>query len=96
MTFPTKEEVNFAIRFEHFYLSPYGEGSCSNYKNILEGYVSTKTGYCLPNVHTLQNQVHILFGGAMGGVPSVSNDRIFPLRHSLVDRIYEKWLRKFN
>ena len=32
----------------------------------------------------------------MGDVPSASNDPIFPLHHSFVDRIYEKWLRKFN
>ena len=32
----------------------------------------------------------------MGGVSSASNDSIFPLRHSFVDRIYPKWLHKFN
>ena len=32
----------------------------------------------------------------MGDVPSASNDPIFPLHHSFVDRIYEKWLRKFD
>ena len=32
----------------------------------------------------------------MGDVSSSSIDSIFPLRHSFVDRIYEKLLRKFN
>ena len=32
----------------------------------------------------------------MGDVSSASNDSIFPLHHSFVDRIYEKWLHKFN
>ena len=32
----------------------------------------------------------------MGEVSSASNDPIFPLHHFFVDRIYEKWLRKFN
>ena len=32
----------------------------------------------------------------MGDVSSASNDSIFPLHHFFVDRIYEKWLRKFN
>ena len=96
MTFPTKEEVNFALRFETFDLPPYGKESSCNFRNILEGYVSTKTGYRLPNVHTLHNQVHIVVGGAMGDVSSASNDSIFPLHHSFVDRIYEKWLRKFD
>jgi len=96
MTFPSKDEVNFALRFETFDLPPYGKESSCNFKNILEGYASTKTGYRLPNVHTLHNQVHIVVGGAMGDVPSASNDPIFPLHHSFVDRIYEKWLRKYN
>ena len=95
MTFPTKEEVNFALRFETFDLPPYGKESSCNLQNILKGYASTKTGYRLPNVHTLYNQVHIVVGGAMGDV-SESNDSICPLHRSFVNRIFEKWLRKFN
>ena len=71
MTFPTKEEVNFALRFETFDLPPYGKESSCNLQNILKGYASTKTGYRLPNVHTLYNQVHIVVGGAMGDVSGV-------------------------
>ena len=69
MTFPTKEEVNFALdRFETFDLPPYGKESSCNFKNI----------------------------GAIGDVPPASNHPIFALHHSFVDRICEKWLRKFN
>ena len=96
MTFPTKTDVNFALRFETFDLPPYNKESSCNFRNILEGYVSTKTGFRLPNVHGLHNRVHIVVGGEMGDVPSASNDPIFPLHHAFVDRIYEKWLRKFN
>ena len=78
---------NFALQFKTFDLPPYGKESSCNFKNILEGYVSTKTGYRLPNVHTLHNQVHIVVGGAMGDVSSASNDPVFPLHHSFVDRI---------
>ena len=87
---------NFAFRFKTFDLPPYGKESSCNFKNILEGYVSAKTGYRLPSVHTLHNHVHIVVGGAVGDVSSALNDPIFPLHHSFVDRIYEKWLRKFN
>ena len=96
MTFPSKDEVNFALRFETFALPPYSKESSCNFANILEGYASTKTGYRLPNVHTLHNQVHIFIGGIMGDVPPSANDPIFLLHHSFVDRIYEKWLRKYN
>lgn len=59
MTFPTNDDVNFALRFASYDLPPYGKHSSCNFRNILEGYASTKTGYNLPNVHTLHNQVHI-------------------------------------
>ena len=32
----------------------------------------------------------------MGDVPSASNDPLFHLHHSFIDRIFEKWLRKFD
>ena len=32
----------------------------------------------------------------MGDVPSASNDPIFPLHHAFIDRMYEKWLRKYK
>ena len=82
MTFPTKTDVNFALRFETFDLPPHNKESSCNFRNILEGYVSTKTGFRLPNVHGLHNRVHIVVGGEMGDVPSASNDPIFPLHHA--------------
>ena len=92
-----RSQLQFALRFEIFDLPPYGKESSCNSKSVLKGYVSTKTGYRLPNVHTFwYNQVHIVVCGAMGDVSSASNDSIFPLHHFYVDRIYEKWLRKFN
>ena len=96
MTFPTKTDVNFALRFETFDRPPYNKSSSCNFKNILEGYASTETGRHHSDVHVLHNRIHIVLGGEMADVPSASNDPIFPLHHAFVDRIYEKWLRKFN
>ena len=96
MTFPNKTEVNFALRFETFDLPPYNKSSSSSFRNILEGYASTETGRHHFDVHDLHNRVHIVLGGEMADVPSASNDPIFILHHAFVDRIYEKWLRKFN
>ena len=96
MTFPTKTDVNFALRFETFDLQPYSKSSSCSFRNILEGYASAETGRRHSDVHGMHNQVHIVVGGEMGDVPSASNDPIFPLHHAFVDRIYEKWLRKFN
>ena len=96
MTFPTKEEVNFALRFETFDVPPYNRETSCNFRNLLEGFVDTKTGYNMPRAHTIHNQVHIAVGGYMEYVPSAANDPLFYLHHSFIDRIYEKWLRKFN
>ena len=96
MTFPTKKEVNFALRFEAFDVPPYNKETSCNFRNTLEGYVNTMIGYRMPNAHTLHNNVHIVLGGTMGDVPSASNDPIFPLHHSFIDRIFEKWLRKYK
>ena len=87
MTFPTKEEVNFALRLENFDLPNNGKES---------SYASTKPGCRLPDVQPLHNQNHLVLGGAMRDEPSASNDLIFPLHHFFVDRIYEKWLRRFK
>ena len=46
---------NCALQFKTFDLPPYGKESSGNFKNILEGYVSAKTGNRLPTVHTLHN-----------------------------------------
>ena len=96
MTFPTKSEVNFTLRFEAFDAPLFNKETSCNFRNTLEGYVNTTIGYRTPNAHALHKDVHIVLGGTMGDVPSASNDPIFPLHHSFVDRIFEKWLRKYN
>ena len=96
MTFPTKTDVNFALRFETFDFPTYNKESSCNFENILEGYASTKTGFRLSNFHGLHNRVHIVVGGEMFEVPTATNDPIFLLHYAFVDRIYEKWLRKFK
>lgn len=96
MTFPSKKDVNFALRFDTFDLPPYNADSSCNFRNLLEGFINTTTGYRLPNVHSLHNRVHLVIGGAMSSSVSASNDPIFFLHHSSVDRVLEKWLRKYN
>ena len=95
-TFPTLEDVNFALKFETFDLPPHSAETSCSFRNILEGFASGKTGYRLPNVHTLHNQVHISMGGDMGDVPSAANDPIFYLHHSFIDLIFEKWLQTYK
>ena len=95
MAFPTKKEVEFALRFESFDLPPFSKESSCNFRNILEGNANTTSGYRLPpGFSSLHNVVHLKIGGTMGLVPTSSNDPIFPLHHCFVDQIFEKWLRR--
>ena len=41
MAFPTKKEVEFALRFESFDLPPFSKESSCNFRNILEGNANT-------------------------------------------------------
>ena len=46
------------------------------------------------NIKLLLSLFIIVVGGMMEDVPSASNDPLFHLHHSFIDRIFEKWLRK--
>ena len=97
MTLPTKKEVAFALRFETYDLPPFSEESSCSFRNLLEGYANTTSGYRVAPVYfALHNVVHLVLGGAMATVPAASNDPIFLLHHCFVDRILEKWLRKYK
>ena len=95
-TLPIKENVDFALQFGWYDFTPYGKQSSCSFRNLLEGYINVTTGFYGTKVHTMHNQVHIFVGGAMGDVPSASHDPISLLHHAFVDRIFEKWLRKYK
>ena len=44
----------------------------------------------------LHNRLHLYVGGTMSDIVISSNDPIFYLHHSNVDRMYETWLQKYN
>lgn len=41
-TFPTLEDVNFALKFETFDLPPYSKETSCTFRNILEGFAGSK------------------------------------------------------
>ncbi|CAH1271568.1 TYR [Branchiostoma lanceolatum] len=105
---PRREEVDFALRFATFDNSPFNKTSDCVFRNLVEGYADTRTGKYRPDIigpdgenvvpgaHTLHNHVHIYLHGTMSAVPTSSNDPIFWLHHASIDRIFEKWLRKYK
>jgi len=44
----------------------------------------------------LHNRLHVYVGGTMADIVISSNDPIFYLHHSNVDRMYETWLQKYD
>lgn len=60
------------------------EGS---FRNVLEGWVSSVTGYYGQN----HNGIHRFLGGTMRQVEVSFNDPIFLIHHSQVDRLLTFW-----
>ena len=94
MTFPTKEDEILLSGLRLLTCHPMAKSSSCNFKNTLKGYVSAKTGYRLPNVHTLHNQVR----GWSHGRCIFCVKRSHFSSSSFLCGSYpsEKWLRKFN
>nr|XP_006817094.1 PREDICTED: tyrosinase-like [Saccoglossus kowalevskii] len=70
---------------------------CS-FRNILEGFADSErqSGLFTPFGSQSHNQVHSYMNGTMGVVETSPNDPMFWLHHSNVDRIMEKWIRRYN
>ncbi len=73
-------------------------GKHSNEDHTLHNQVHIYLGGSLPNKsHEVTKKPGKYYkSGVMKDVPPASNDPIFWLHHSFVDRIFEKWLRRYN
>lgn len=92
---PLPREIDFIMRFPIFDRFPYDTDASCCFRNLLEGNLDTKTALPSSEMH-LHNVVHNSFGGTMSDVSVAPNDPIFWLHHSFVDRIFEKWLRRYR
>ncbi|XP_077322844.1 tyrosinase-like [Lithobates pipiens] len=91
---PTFQDVEDTLKLEHFDRPPYNRKAQNSFRNALEGFLNPKDGITLQT--TMHNLVHNFLGGTMGEVPISSNDPMFLLHHCFIDKIYEKWLHKYN
>ena len=72
------------------------------FSNRLEGGVAQCTGEpvkCMfhpPYYRSIHAAVHEYVGGQLSVGASASNDPVFFLHHANVDRIFERWLQKYN
>ncbi|XP_040211399.1 tyrosinase-like [Rana temporaria] len=90
---PTYEDVDNALKLEEMDTPPFNETSRRSFRNSLEGFLSPD-GVTLKR--SLHNLVHIYLGGTMSQIPISSNDPIFILHHSFIDKIFETWITKYN
>ncbi|XP_065182635.1 tyrosinase-like [Sycon ciliatum] len=71
----------------------------NSYRKVLEGSTPlTGKKYCQNRwwntVHELHNAVHIYTGGTMANVAASTNDPLFWLHHSMVDRVFEIFIKR--
>nr|XP_002738430.1 PREDICTED: tyrosinase-like [Saccoglossus kowalevskii] len=101
---PSKEAVYYALSVTDYDVIPtnyapvynnWTHSPCS-FRNVLEGYADSENQTGLPRVHQLHNQVHLYFNGTISVIANAPSDPIFILHHVNVDRILEKWLRRYN
>ncbi|KAG8430822.1 hypothetical protein GDO86_019959 [Hymenochirus boettgeri] len=91
---PSFKDVEDTLRWRDFDTAPYNETARRSFRNALEGFLRPSDGETLErNMHNL---VHMYLGGTMSRVPISSNDPIFVLHHSFVDKIFDKWIEKYN
>ncbi|XP_075067537.1 tyrosinase-like [Mixophyes fleayi] len=90
---PTFEDVENVLKIKDFDVPPYNETARGSFRNALEGFLAPD-GVTLKR--SMHNLVHIYLGGTMSHVPISSNDPIFILHHSFIDKIFDTWLTRYN
>ena len=99
---PSDLDVKKVFKELQYDVCNYDKGSNTNgFRNAIEGFydfnnVNSITTYgsnasCC-GFAEMHNKVHLYIGGLMMQVLTSSNDPIFWLHHSNIDRLYDKWL----
>ena len=108
-TLPTARDFKVALKKVYYDVPGFGKDhTTGGFRNSLEGFKdlgNSRQSVCrdfqpknkLPfRYFELHNRVHVYIGGTMSDIVISSNDPIFFLHHSNVDRLYESWYRKNN
>ena len=105
-TLPNAKDFQVALQKVYYDVPGYGNHyTTGGFRNALEGFKSlgnSRKSVC-ENLDVkdrppfpffeLHNRVHVYIGGTMSDIVISSNDPIFYLHHSNVDRLYESWYR---
>ena len=104
---PSRHDLMKALNEDSFDNAPYWFGTNNGgFRNALEGFedlANNRNQVCLGvdldlpwNSFEMHNRLHVYIGGTMADIVISSNDPIFYLHNSNVDRMYEMWLQKYN
>ncbi|KAI3650249.1 hypothetical protein MP228_004836 [Amoeboaphelidium protococcarum] len=86
--FQTQQEFDRLMSVPVYDAAPFdNSGIEGSFRNVLEGWVSSVTGYYGQN----HNGIHRFLGGTMRQVEVSFNDPIFLIHHSQVDRLLTFW-----
>ncbi|KAJ1121337.1 hypothetical protein NDU88_009450 [Pleurodeles waltl] len=88
------QQVEDVLQWKDYDTPPYNISSKHSFRNCLEGFVDPSNGEV--RRRSLHNMFHMYMGGTMSLVPLSSNDPIFLLHHGFIDKIFERWLVKYN
>jgi len=91
---PSEAEVELMMAFSNYDTAPFNRSSERSFRNMLEGYVSPKTGKVVDGQGYMHNLVHNFLNGTMSIIEATANDPLFWLHHCMIDSLMERWLRK--
>ncbi|CAH8567052.1 unnamed protein product [Schistosoma bovis] len=92
---PDVEDLKFVLSLKKFHvpgerLSPV----CLSFNIALEGFCGRPGAD--PNHRWFHNKIHVLIDGSMCCTATASNDPLFILHHTFIDKIFECWLKTYN
>jgi len=91
---PSEAEVELMMALNKYDSAPFNRTSELSFRNMLEGWVSSKTGKVVEGEVYMHNLVHNFLNGTMSIIEATANDPMFFLHHAFIDSLMERWLRK--
>ncbi|XP_078514926.1 tyrosinase-like [Lissotriton helveticus] len=91
---PSAKQVEDVLQWKDYDRPPYNSRARRSFRNCLEGFADPTSGNA--SVLSLHNLFHVYMGGTMSTSILASNDPIFLLHHTFNDKIFERWLVKYN
>ncbi|XP_069059727.1 tyrosinase-like [Pleurodeles waltl] len=91
---PSTKQVEDVLQWKDYDTPPYSVSAQRSFRNALEGFVDPSSG--TERRGSLHNLFHLYMGGSMTQSTLASNDPIFLLHHTFIDKIFDRWLVKYN